>query len=115
MMSIAGDLVLLGADCIADPDRERVVNALKNYDKKIIYLSNEQVLVHFAANALGLQNRNGEKLLVMSSTAKKSLTESQISSIQACGFQILAAPLNVIETVGGGSARCMMAEIVKPI
>ena len=114
IMSIAGDFVFLGSDCIADSDRDRVIKSLENHNKKILHLSNEQVLVHFAANLLGLQNRDGEKLLVMSSSAKKSLSEAQLDSIKEWGFHILAAPLTVIETIGGGSARCMMAEIVKP-
>jgi hypothetical protein len=115
MMSIAGDYVLIGSDCIADQDRKKVIDSLENHNKKILHLSNEQVLVHFAANVLGLQNRNGEKLLVMSTTAKKSLSDAQLETIKEWGFQILAAPINIIETVGGGSARCMMAEIVKPL
>ena len=115
MMSIAGDYVLIGSDCIAEQDRKKVIDSLENHHKKILHLSNEQVLVHFAANVLGLQNRNGEKLLVMSTTAKKSLSDAQLETIKEWGFQILAAPINIIETVGGGSARCMMAEIVKPL
>ena len=115
MMSIAGDYVLIGSDCIAEQDRNKVIESLENHNKKILHLSNEQVLVHFAANVLGLQNRDGEKLLVMSTTAKKSLSDMQLDTINKWGFQILAAPLNTIETVGGGSARCMMAEIVKPL
>jgi hypothetical protein len=115
MMSIAGDYVLIGSDCIAEQDRNKVIESLENHNKKILHLSNEQVLVHFAANVLGLQNRDGEKLLVMSTTAKKSLSDMQLDTINKWGFQILAAPLNIIETVGGGSARCMMAEIVKPL
>lgn len=115
MMSIAGDYVLIGSDCIAEQDRNKVIESLENHNKKILHLSNEQVLVHFAANVLGLQNRDGEKLLVMSTTAKKSLSDMQLDTINKWGFQILAAPLHIIETVGGGSARCMMAEIVKPL
>ena len=115
MMSIAGDFVLLGTDCIAESDREKVIDSLKNHGKNILHLSNEQVLVHFAANALGLQNRNGERFLVMSTTAKKSLSDHQLNTIKEWGFEILAAPLTTIETVGGGSARCMMTEIVEPI
>lgn len=115
MMSIAGDYVLIGSDCIADLDRNKVLESLENHNKKILHLSNEQVLVHFAANVIGLQNPEGEKLLVMSTTAKKSLSDTQLDTIKQWGFQILAAPLNIIEKVGGGSARCMMAEIVKPL
>ena len=115
MMSIAGDFVLLGTDCIAENDREKVIERLQKHGKKILHLNNEQVLVHFAANVLGLQNRAGERFLVMSTSAKKSLSEQQLETINNWGFQILAAPLTTIETIGGGSARCMMAEIVAPI
>jgi hypothetical protein len=65
---------------------------------------------HFAGNMLQLENARGEKLLVMSSQAYASLTPAQIAQLE--GFnRILHSPLTTIETNGGGSARCMLAEI----
>jgi len=64
----------------------------------------------FAGNMLQLHNRAGERLLVMSSQAFHSLTRNQVLQLTAFN-RILHSPLHHIETNGGGSARCMMAEI----
>ncbi len=64
----------------------------------------------FAGNMLQVHNRQGERLLVMSSQAYHSLYPEQIAQLSAFN-RILHSPLTTIETNGGGSARCMMAEI----
>ena len=64
----------------------------------------------FAGNMLEVSNIHGEQLLVMSDTARQSLTLSQFDTL--CRHtRIVAPPIHAIETVGGGSARCMIAEI----
>jgi hypothetical protein len=64
----------------------------------------------FAGNMLQLTSKGGQSLLVMSQTAKDSLESAQIKALEKyCG--IVAPNINTIETIGGGSARCMMAEI----
>jgi hypothetical protein len=83
----------------------------KTLGKELIYLTNEQVYEHFAGNMLQLQNEKGEKFLVMSSRAKESLTSFQMKQIASFENKIIAVPLSVIEATGGGSARCMLAEI----
>ena len=64
----------------------------------------------FAGNMLQLQNRKGEKLLVMSQQAFKSLTPAQVASLEKYN-KLVYSNLETIETNGGGSARCMIAEI----
>ena len=64
----------------------------------------------FLGNVLELQNSNKESLLIMSSSAFNSLTSNQIKTITRY-MKIIHSPLNVIESFGGGSARCMIAEI----
>jgi hypothetical protein len=68
---------------------------------------------NFAGNMLQVQNTEGKQFLVMSETAYKSLTKEQISSIEN-HCEIIYADLETIETNGGGSARCMLAEIFLP-
>ena len=68
---------------------------------------------HFAGNMLQVENRKGKKILVMSSQAYDSLTEKQIKKLNAFN-PIIHSKLNTIEANGGGSARCMMAEIHLP-
>ena len=67
----------------------------------------------FAGNMLQVKNKEGQHFLVMSSCAFKALTDTQIHQIEK-HTQILHSDLKVIETYGGGSARCMMAEVFLP-
>lgn len=111
MLCITDNLAIIGTDTIVPEDRTRVIEELQSIGKEIIYLSNEQVYNHFAGNMLQLQNQQGAKFLIMSSNAQRSLTAQQIDQIHTGGNQIIAVPLNIIEQIGGGSARCMLAEL----
>jgi hypothetical protein len=77
--------------------------------KEMLTISFDQ-MNHFAGNMLQVQNKTGEKLLVMSGQAYGSLHPEQIKKLEGYN-RILHAPLTTIETNGGGSARCMMAEV----
>ena len=65
---------------------------------------------HFAGNMLELTGADGEQLLVMSATARASLTPAQVSELETA-TRIVSPDIHTIETAGGGSARCMMAEL----
>jgi hypothetical protein len=60
---------------------------------------------------LQIQNSDGDRILVMSETARKSLNPEQVERLQA-HTRLLSVPIDTIERYGGGSARCMMAEIM---
>ena len=113
MMCVADKFVVICLDCIDDEvERQKVAESIKNSGKEIIELTEEQIQ-NFAGNMLQVQNNKGEKFLVMSQTAHESLTTEQIAKIeQYCS--ILSADLTTIETNGGGSARCMLAEVFLP-
>lgn len=113
MMTMGANFVVIGLDTVAKEDRQRVIEAIEALEKEIIDLSNEQVFDHFAGNMLQLASRNNDKYLVMSAEARSCLTTEQINRIQSLGNRIIAPPLHMIEKIGGGSARCMMAEIFK--
>ena len=68
---------------------------------------------NFAGNMLQVQNKNGEKFLVMSQSAYKSLKPEQVSAIEKYS-EIIYSDLETIEANGGGSARCMLAEVFLP-
>jgi hypothetical protein len=68
---------------------------------------------HFAGNMLQVHNKTGEIFLVMSEQAYRSLSEEQISQITTYN-SIIHADISTIESLGGGSARCMIAEIFLP-
>ena len=113
MMCLAETFAVICLDSIDDKkERKAVVNHLREDGKEIIAISEAQ-MHRFAGNMLQVLGSNQTPYLVMSSTAYKSLTPDQLSKIeQHC--EIIHADLSTIETCGGGSARCMMAEVFLP-
>ena len=110
MMCVADQFVVICLDCIDDEtERVNVVNAIVNSGKEIIEISESQ-MQQFAGNMLQVQNSDGKKFLVMSQSAYQSLTQEQISNIEKYS-EIIYSDLETIETNGGGSARCMLAEV----
>jgi hypothetical protein len=113
MMCVAEDFSVICSDTIQNPvEREKVLTSLKNTGKEIIEISEEQ-MNHFAGNMLQVHNAKGERFLVMSTAAYESLNSNQVQRIEKYG-PIIHSSLETIETCGGGSARCMMAEIFLP-
>lgn len=113
MMCVADEFAVICLDTIDDKkERKNVVKHLKMDGKEIISISEEQ-MHEFAGNMLQVQGAEGKKYLVMSARAHRSLTKEQISRIEK-HCQILSSEIQTIETCGGGSARCMMAEVFLP-
>lgn len=113
MMCVADRFVVICLDCIDDElERGKVIETIKNSGKEIIEISEEQ-MQQFAGNMLQVQNKDGKKFLVMSQTAYQSLTSAQVSNIEKY-CEIIYSDLNTIEVNGGGSARCMLAEVFLP-
>ena len=113
MMCVAEQFVVICLDCIDDElEREKVQEVIKSTDKEVIEISEDQ-MHQFAGNMLQVQNEEGTQFLVMSQTAYKSLTKEQIEKIESY-CEIIYADLNTIEINGGGSARCMLAEVFLP-
>lgn len=110
MMCVAEGYAVVCLDSIKDAiERKKVETELNNTGHEIIAITMEQVN-HFAGNMLQVHNAAGKKFLVMSGQAYNSLTPDQVTSIERHN-RILHSPLTTIETNGGGSARCMMAEV----
>ncbi|MCI7223581.1 citrulline utilization hydrolase CtlX [Fusobacterium sp.] len=110
MMSIAENYAILCAYAIDNKEeRQKVIDELKANKKEIIYISEEQV-ENFLGNAIELKNKDGVSILVMSSTAYNILTEKQKNIIEKYSV-ILPVDVKTIEKYGGGSARCMIAEL----
>lgn len=94
---------------LEEKERIQVIESLVSSGKEIISISLQQ-LHHFAGNMLELKNADGENILVLSTQAYQSLHQQQIDALEKYAT-ILHSSLNTIETAGGGSARCMLAEI----
>ena len=113
MMCIAEDYAVICADCIDDKkERKMVLDALRKSCKEIILITEDQVN-NFAGNMLQVKGNDNQKYLVMSASAHQALTTKQIETIEKYN-PILSSSLDTIEACGGGSARCMMAEIFLP-
>ena len=113
MMCVAEQFVVICLDCIdSEIEREKVQEVIKSTNKELIEISEDQ-LQQFAGNMLQVQNEEGTQFLVMSETAYKALTKEQIQKIESY-CEIIYADLNTIEVNGGGSARCMLAEVFLP-
>lgn len=114
MMCVADRYVVICLDAIAtDLEREMLQTQIQATGKTIIPISLEQ-MNHFAGNMLQVKNQENEKFLIMSSQAFHSLNEEQVLQLETFN-QILHAPIPTIESNGGGSARCMMAEVFLPL
>lgn len=113
IMALGEHIAIICLDSIDDKKEKKfVINNLKEDKKEIIAISEEQ-MHQFAGNMLQVVGANGAKYMVMSKAAHDCLTQEQIDKIEAHA-QILSSDLQTIETCGGGSARCMMAEVFLP-
>jgi len=114
MMCVADRYVVICLDSIPKKDeREEVLGCIKQSGKEVIDISIGQ-MNHFAGNMLQVNNQQNEKLLVMSTQAFESLTEKQVRKLESYN-RIVHSELKTIETNGGGSARCMIAEVHLPV
>lgn len=112
MMALGRTFAIVCLDTIEDKnERKDVLNHLKEDKKEIITISREQV-DYYAGNMLEVKGKE-HSYLVMSQTAYESLTPQQIEAIER-HTQILYSDLSTIEICGGGSARCMLAEVFLP-
>jgi hypothetical protein len=113
MMCLGETFAVICADCIDDKkERKMVLDSLKGDDKQVILITEEQVN-NFAGNMLELKGSDDRRYLVMSDSAYQCLTKKQIAQLEE-HVTILSSSLDTIEACGGGSARCMMAEIFLP-
>jgi hypothetical protein len=111
MMSVGEGFALWCPDCIDDDtERMRVEQSLRKDKRELIAISEEQ-MQSFAGNILQVFNRNNEPYILMSAAAEAALRGHTLSALQYHGT-ILSSPIPTIERYGGGSVRCMVAEVI---
>lgn len=107
LLSIGDHIVVLCSDCIENPiERAMVKTSLTNRDRIFVEISFDQ-MAHFAANCLEVNDAQGNPVLVMSQTAFEAFSAEQLTFIRS-RVKIVAVKIPTIETLGGGSARCML-------
>jgi hypothetical protein len=117
LLSIGARCVVVGADAIASADRERVLARLKASGREVIPIGHRQI-EGFAGNMLELgtwdEALGDSRVLVMSETARQALDPATFAQLSGCTDTVLAVPVPTIESCGGGSVRCMLAEVFRP-
>ena len=114
LMCVGSKFAVICLDSVPNPHERVVVSeSLTSAQKEIIEISFEQ-MNQFAGNMLEVKNKDGEALIVMSANAFESLDEGQIFTLKQYG-KLVYADIQTIENNGGGSARCMMAEVHLPV
>ena len=110
LMHVGSEIAVICMEAITDPEENAMVReSLESTGKTIVEISFDQ-MNHFAGNMLEVKNTDGEPCLIMSRAAYDSLTEEQIAFLES-KLKLITPSLSCIEENGGGSARCMVAEI----
>jgi len=114
LMCIGSKFAVICLDSIPNPaEKIAITDSLKSTKKEIVDISFVQ-MNQFAGNMLEVKNNKGETLIVMSQNAYNALDQLQKTTLEKLG-KMIYADINTIETNGGGSARCMMAEVHLPL
>ncbi len=109
LMTLAVDFAIICLEAIAHNERDYIIKEIEQSGRKIIDITFSQ-MNNFCGNCLALTNDKNEKLLVMSERAMDNFTGDQLFEInKSC--RIISSSLTEIENIGGGSARCMIAEL----
>jgi hypothetical protein len=116
LMCIGARVVVVGSEAIAPADRERVLARLNASGREIIEIGHAE-LAQFAGNMLELgtwdEALGDSRVLVMSDAARRALKPAVFAQLSGCTDTVLAVPVPTIERLGGGSVRCMLAEVFR--
>ena len=113
LMSVGTDFAAICSACIEPGRRAAVIDQLRAGGRSVIDLTIDQ-MQHFAGNMLEIKSLTGPAIIAMSATARASLDDSQLEALTARGKRLVSVPIPTIEKLGGGSVRCMIAEIHLP-
>ena len=116
LMCIGAQAAVVGAEAIAPADRARVMDRLAGTGREIIQIGLDEI-GRFAGNMLELgtwdEALGDSRVLVMSDSARRALQPAAFARLSACTDAVLAVPVPTIERLGGGSVRCMLAEVFR--
>lgn len=112
IMSVGDGFAVICSECIEPGERTEVLTKLRYSGLEVIDITYSQ-LKNFCGNILNVKNVQGESIIVLSASAMWNFEDHQIAALQKYG-RLVEVNINTIESVGGGSARCMMAEIFLP-
>ncbi|MEZ6241904.1 MAG: arginine deiminase-related protein [Phycisphaerales bacterium] len=113
VMCVGAGVGVVCLEAVDEHDRDRVRTSLESTGHALVEITRAQVL-DFVGNMLELRSTSGDRLMAMSTTAHDALTDAQREALNSDGVRLVHAPIPTIEHVGGGSLRCMLAEIFLP-
>lgn len=113
LMSVGTRFAAVCGACIREDARAAVLERLRTSGRTLLDLSYDQMHA-FAGNMLEVRTRSGASIIAMSQQALDSLSAQQRAFLNDHGGEIVAVPIPTIETLGGGSVRCMLAEVHLP-
>ena len=114
MMSLGEDFAVICLECLPlSEQKQQVLATLSATYSEIIEISLEQVEQHFCGNILAIRNQRDQRLVVMSQRAFAGFSPDQLRRLRAHA-EVVSVRIDTIEAIGGGSARCMMAEVYSP-
>jgi hypothetical protein len=117
LLCIGARAVVVGAESIAAADRGRVLERLAGNGREIIEIGHEEI-GQFAGNMLELatwdEALGDSRVLLMSERARRALKPETFARLSGCTDTVLSVPVPTIENLGGGSVRCMLAEVFRP-
>jgi len=116
LMCIGERLAVVGSEAIVSADRGRVLDRLRASGRELLEIGHDAI-ERFAGNMLELgtwdEALGDSRVLLMSESARRALTPGQFAQLSGCTDTVLAVPIPTIETLGGGSVRCMLAEVFR--
>ena len=113
LLSLGTRFAVLCLDAVVPEHRYRLVAEIEASGRTIIPLTFAQ-LRRFGCNLIELLNSKGESVIPLSSKAREALRPDQVRALETLGGELIDVPIPTIEAVGGGSVRCMIAEIHLP-
>jgi hypothetical protein len=113
MLSIGREFAVICTDSIVESQRKSIIESLRSTTHAVIEITHQQ-MQSFAGNIIELATTEGDSVIAMSERAAGAFTPSQRTQLESIGGAILTAPIPTIEMLGGGSVRCMLAEIHLP-
>ncbi len=116
LMCIGERLAVVGSEAIVPADRDRVLDRLRASGRELLEIGHDAI-ERFAGNMLELgtwdEALGDSRVLLMSESARRALTPGQFAQLSGCTDTVLAVPIPTIEKLGGGSVRCMLAEVFR--
>jgi hypothetical protein len=118
LMCVGARMAVIGTEAVAPEDRTRTLDRLRAGRREVIEISHDEI-ERFGGNMLELatwdEALGDSQVLVMSESARQGLRPDNFARLSAATDAVLAVPVPTIERLGGGSVRCMLAEVFLPV